>query len=253
VENNIQMADFVSQYPTVLLGTSIQPISKNRREWALPVGTPKISKHVTSFELDVSSLGIAKVLVVPPAQLYGPFLSYRVHRKGTYEVLFGLCRTCMEKRVLTYCTHTEPQRAFVGTYTLAELRYAMQLGYQIKKWIEVWEYPEGSNSLFQNLILPCMVQKIKSKRKGLLNTQNEWTALGRETKEYLEELLGREVTPEEFEDLKCLQFSMSSNQWRITRFGFCASCSERVASIATACFNGYRAALNTDRVTPELR
>jgi DNA polymerase type B, organellar and viral len=201
VDSQIQMADFVSQYPTVLLGTSIQPISKNRRQWALPVGTPMVKRNPENYVLKETVLGIAKILVVPPTQLYVPFLSYRVHRKGTYEVLFGLCRTCMEKRVETYCHHSESQRAFVGTYTLAEIRYAEQLGYTIQKWIEVWEYPEGSDSLFQNLILPCMIQKIKSKRKGLLTDENEWTELGKETKVYVEELLGREVFPDEFEDV----------------------------------------------------
>jgi len=200
----ISMVDFVSQYPTAMLGESYDPYEVNmKRQWNLPTGYPQMIHHPIMYDpFSHALLGIAKVEVLPPSNLYCPFLSYQtqslLHAQAK-EVIYGLCRECMRHRYYGECFHEEHERAFIGTWTLSEIRYAIQLGYRVLSWIEVWEYPTQSNTLFRNFIVPFMKNKICSKAHGLVE-DGVFTAKGLLVQSYLHELTGSYVDPSDFQN-----------------------------------------------------
>lgn len=215
----IQMSDFVSQYPTTLLGESYDPLDvegdpQAMLQWPFPVGIPKMEFHPRFSDQDgddeeyditrTEKMGIIKCRVLCPQNLYAPFLGYKVTSRlaaGAYEVMYGCCKTCMEQRSYP-CTHTNVrERAIVGTWTLSEVRYAVrELGYKIIEVIEIWEYEESSTNLFRSFIAPFMVEKIRSKRSGLVTEEGQFTAKGQKVNDYVFELIGRRLTPDEIED-----------------------------------------------------
>lgn len=199
--SRISMVDFVSQYPTSMLGESYDPYEPATKvDWWLPTGFPEVIQRPVSYQLDHERLGIAKVKIHPPFQLYAPFLSLQVPSRvnvGSYEVLYGLCRTCMTERRGQSCTHSIEERSFIGTWTLTELRHAVSLGYQVQEWIEVWEYPTKSKELFRSFIVPFMKNKICSKASGLV-CDGVFTEKGHKVAQYLFEITGESVTPEDF-------------------------------------------------------
>lgn len=201
--NPLQMCDFVSEYPTTLLGKSYDPLAVDEQDsqltWPFPCGTPVQYWHPSVDSIDESMIGIMKCKILPPRNLYAPFLSYRVYFNSTYEVIYGLCRTCMELR-LWPCSHEEEERAFTGTWTCAEILHAIRLGYRVLYIVEWWQYPTQSTSLFRKFIIPFMVEKIISKRSGLVDDNNEFTEKGNRVNEYLFSLAGRYYEPDEFKN-----------------------------------------------------
>ena len=199
VKNEIQMVDFVSQYPTSLLGISYSPYTDEKIEWFLPTGCSRRVKP-DLFQLS-EKLAIIKCKILPPRQLYAPFLGYKASSllSGTYEVIYGLCRTCMDYRNLHLCNHCDNDREFIGTWTSVEIHHALKLGYKISKVIDVWEYDEKSNSLFTSFIIPFMITKIISKKDGLVEN-NSFTEKGKLISEYVYEICGRQLSPDEFQN-----------------------------------------------------
>ncbi len=203
----ISMVDFVSQYPTVLLGESYDPLDMNRTmQWYIPTGVPTIVFPVPEeYELKEDVEGVAWCMVLPPQDLYAPFLSYRTPSKictGSYEVLYGLCKACMETRNCEDCEHVDEEREFQGTWTLTELRYAQSIGYHIQTFYEVWEYAERSTSLFRSFIAPIMKEKICSKTSGILR-DGAFTEKGVQVRQYLSEILEcpvDSITPDWFQN-----------------------------------------------------
>ena len=57
------------------------------------------------------------------------------------KLMFGLCRTCIDRR-LPECSHTQSERALHGTWTTDEVKKAVSKGYVIQKIFEVWHYDE---------------------------------------------------------------------------------------------------------------
>jgi hypothetical protein len=130
----LSYVDFVSQYPATMLGETMDPLHPSETlEWKLPVGTPiHLKQPVFSDLREQYATGIAKVAILPPQHLMFPFLSMKVFAKklgeeGTFEILYGLCRTCMEIRSKV-CSHTEEERYLIGTWTMSELTYAESIG-----------------------------------------------------------------------------------------------------------------------------
>lgn len=199
--NEIQMCDFVSEYPTTLLGTSYDPLDLNGESvlcWPFPVGQPVVQFHPSLDKYDESLIGVIKCRVLPPDNLYAPFLSHRVYYNNTYEVMYGLCRTCMTHR-LWPCSHSEEERSFVGTWTLAEIHHAVKLGYQILSIVDMWTYPSQQTDMFRSFIVPFMVEKILSKKDGIVDGQ-VFTGRGLQIKDYLLSLSGKEYTPDAFDN-----------------------------------------------------
>lgn len=201
VPGKIQMVDFVSQYPTSMLGASSDPYQPDQKiEWGMPTGTFKRIVFPKQYELRKEVLGVIKCVVLPPRDLYAPFLGYRVTShisSQSYEVIYGNCRTCMEERALQ-CTHAVEERAFTGTWTLIEMCYAQTLGYEILKVMEVWEYSENNTTLFRDFMVPFIISKTCCKRSGLVDMDNQFTGKGQQTADWLEELTGRVFTPDDF-------------------------------------------------------
>lgn len=200
----LQMCDFVSEYPTTLLGSSADPLTPPEREeedvldWTFPVGQPLIRDNVPVDEYDSEWCGIIKCTVVPPQHLYAPFLSYRVYRNNTYEVIYGNCRSCMEARCWP-CNHlVDVDRQFTGTWTCAEITHALSLGYKLKSIREVWIYETTSTRMFRDFIVPFMVEKILSKRKGLVDNDGNLTDVGTQTVDYIYKLNKRSVLAKDF-------------------------------------------------------
>ena len=130
--DEIRYADINSLYPYV---------NKTR---TYPVGHPEILVHPTNQNLD-SYFGIAKVKILPPANLYHPVLPVRIADK----LMFPLCAQCVVEQLqkpwlerTEMCLHTEEQRCLYGTWCTPELQKAIEKGYQIKKIYEVWHFPE---------------------------------------------------------------------------------------------------------------
>lgn len=205
VPQECAMVDFVSQYPTVCFGESVDPLdctSERMLEWPLPIGQPNRMYRPQSYDWNKECLGIAKVQVLPPQNCYAPFLSYRtIGAYNEMEVCYGCCKACMDLHQTTECFHSPEERAFVGTWTISEIRYALSIGYTILDVVEVWEYPSKSHTLFRSFIVPFMYNKIVSKTGGCVDhSRTEFTEKGKQVALYLRHLLNRDVSPLEFTD-----------------------------------------------------
>jgi G:T-mismatch repair DNA endonuclease (very short patch repair protein) len=90
--NKGRYLDVVSLYPTV----------QNYDEF--PIGHPVkiIPKPGTSF--NPNWFGIMRCKILPPRGLYHPVLPYKQKTNGAHKLLFGLCRTCMNK-IDQDCSH----------------------------------------------------------------------------------------------------------------------------------------------------
>src|SRR5580692_4777918 len=82
--------DVVSLYPTVMYYDRY------------PVGHPK--KIIKPADYDPEWFGFAYVKILPPRKLYLPVLPYKQKANQSHKLLFGLCRTCME-RIDIKCYH----------------------------------------------------------------------------------------------------------------------------------------------------
>lgn len=203
----IQMVDYVSQYPTSLLGESICPFTQDKIYWPMPTGphTSIWKPKKYSFE---NQLGVIKCRVLPPQDLYAPFLGYKLKSlvdPGVNEVIYGLCKECMDIRNQKECFHiNEFERSFVGTWTLTEIDYALSLGYKILNITEVWVYQDKDHNLFKNFIVPFMITKITSKKSGLV-VNEEFTTKGLELAAYVKESTGVQLVPSQFQNSPSLR------------------------------------------------
>lgn len=202
--HRMQVSDFVSQYPMVLIGESYHPLTGEKRKWDMPTGVPRIVYRPQSYVFDRNILGIIKCRVLAPGQMYAPFLGFKVpsaisDAEGQFETLYGLCRQCMISRSWERCQHSDDDRSFIGTWTLGEIYFAMDHGYQVLDVIEVWEYPTRTNDLFREFIIPFMIAKTCCKKSGLVE-EDQFTSRGIEVCEYIYEVTGRRLTPQDFKD-----------------------------------------------------
>ncbi len=202
--DSITMVDFVSQYPTTMLGDSFDPFSEEMLQWPMPTGTLQRVSHPEQVDWNtMDALGVCKVNILCPRALYAPFLGLQVQSvlcPGGYEVLYGCCRTCMIQRSVHLCEHDEDERAFVGTWTCSEIRYACSIGYRVIDTLDCYTYSSQSSDLFRSFIVPFMKEKICSKRKGIVTADNQWTDQGVRICEYLTVLTGVRPTMDEFVD-----------------------------------------------------
>jgi G:T-mismatch repair DNA endonuclease (very short patch repair protein) len=138
----IRLLDFKSLYPTT-------------NKWLrYPVKHPKVYTEDFPPLLDVHGLIHCKVL--PPGNLYNPVLPEKLSGK----LLFHLCSKCGREKKDDYCTHTDDERAILGTWVSYELHLALKMGYTVQEVYEVWDYPEtrqydkdtGENGLFNQYV-----------------------------------------------------------------------------------------------------
>ena len=106
------------------------------------VGHPQI---ITENFADVSTyFGLIKCTVLPPRGLFHPVLPYRTQGK----LMFPLCKTCADTLDQNPCTHTDEERAILGTWCHVELMKAIEKGYEVLEIHEVWHWEETTNQLF---------------------------------------------------------------------------------------------------------
>ncbi|XP_048252721.1 uncharacterized protein LOC125380975 [Haliotis rufescens] len=103
-----------------------------------PVGHPKIvDKPDVSRLFDLHGLVMCRIL--PPKRLYHPLLPYRTCGK----LMFPLCRTCADSQQQETCSHTDEERAWVGTYATVEVQEAVrECDYEVLHIFEAWHFEE---------------------------------------------------------------------------------------------------------------
>ena len=81
--------------------------------------------------------GLLKCKVLPPSSLYHPVLPCKINGK----LMFPLCYTCALNTVQVPCTHSDEERAFVGTWVTLEIEKAVEKGYKIVDKYSAWHFP----------------------------------------------------------------------------------------------------------------
>ena len=66
--------------------------------------------------------------------------------------MFPLCRTCADTLNQNPCTHTDEERAILGTWCHVELMKAIEKGYEVLEMHEVWHWEETTNELFTDYV-----------------------------------------------------------------------------------------------------
>ena len=145
-EGKAMYVDFTSLYP-----------DRNKNE-EYPLGHPII---ITQNFADVSSYkGLLKLKILPPRDLYHPVLPFKCNGK----LMFSLCRTCTLNLQQEPCTHSDEERAFVGTWVSLEIDKAIEKGYKVLEIYEVWHFSDFSSDLFKDYINTFL--KIKQEASG---------------------------------------------------------------------------------------
>ena len=144
--------------------TSLYPFVMRARQY--PMGHPVRIR--SNFNYTVNTyFGVAKAVLLPPRDLYHPILPVKVRdEEGNVKLMFPLCNQCAVESnfVIDSCNHTEEERCVRGTWTTPELYFAMENGYVLKKFVEVWNYPWKTDLCFKKYI--DMFFKIKAQAKG---------------------------------------------------------------------------------------
>ena len=78
--------------------------------------------------------------------------------------MFPLCKTCTDTLNQNPCTHSEQERAILGTWCHVELMKAIEKGYEILKIHEVWHFPVHTDELFKEYVNTFL--KIKQEASG---------------------------------------------------------------------------------------
>ena len=117
----LRYVDFTSLYPWVC------------KYGVFPLGHPTVHYPETMPE---NVQGLMRCKVLPPARLFHPVLPARINGK----LLFPLCGTCAETQAQGTCTHTDEERALIGTWVTLELDKALEMGYQILERYSAWHF-----------------------------------------------------------------------------------------------------------------
>ncbi|CAC5373733.1 unnamed protein product [Mytilus coruscus] len=121
-----------------------------------------------------------KCKILPPKGLYHPVLPYKqLTSDNTHKLLFGLCRTCMNKISFKCkhiddptlnkhdkiheikrckeckniknekCIHSDEERVIVGTWSTIEIDKAIEKGYKLQKIYELEHFEKTSTDIFK--------------------------------------------------------------------------------------------------------
>jgi hypothetical protein len=171
---SIQYVDVCSLYPWVC------------KYGKYPVGHPTIyvgDKECRQRGLDVE--GLLKCKVLPPSNLYHPVLPAKMNAK----LMFVLCATCGDGQVQDDCNHESHDRALVGTWTMDEIRKAVEKGYVILDMYELWEYNVATyenGGLFTDFINKFL--KMKQEASGYPS----WCKSEEDKEQYIEDYFKKE-------------------------------------------------------------
>ncbi|XP_054257504.1 uncharacterized protein LOC128982573, partial [Macrosteles quadrilineatus] len=151
-----------------------------------PVGHPTV--YVGDAECrgrGLSVEGLLKCKILPPVDLYHPVLPSRMHGK----LMFVLCRKCGEETNQDNCHHSDDERALVGTCVMDEIRVAVENGYNILQYYELWEYGVATfekGGLFTEFINKFL--KMKQEASGY----PEWCQTDEDKNRYIRQYLDHE-------------------------------------------------------------
>ena len=175
--------------------TSLYPWVNKRCVY--PLGHPEIIFNPSLEEFD-EYFGLAKVTILPPAELFHPVLPVRGHK-----LTFPLCGACVQEQQdvpllerSSVCHHSPQERALVGTWCTPEIQKAREVGYELQTVHEVWHFKESEQGLFAEYVNTWL--RIKTQATG-------WPS-NRETEEqrqaFLQEYEEKEDIPLEETEMK---------------------------------------------------
>ena len=144
--------------------TSLYPWVNKTQEY--PLGHPEIFTQVPVQEFS-QYFGLAKVTILPPAELFHPVLPMRCGGKLTFPLCAACVKTQQELPMLKrtpICDHSRPERMLVGTWCTPEIKEARKRGYELVKVHEVWHFKETSVGLFKDYVNAWL--KIKTEASG---------------------------------------------------------------------------------------
>lgn len=184
--------DVTSLYPTVM------------SKCLYPVGHPNII--TANFDYTTNAyFGVCKAVVLPPQDLWHPVLPVGVSdSKNTEKLMFPLCNQCAVEAnfELDSClNHTVEQRCIQGCWTTPELYLAVEMGYSIQKFFEVWHYEQQTDEYFKSYIQTFF--KLKAQAKGY----PAWANTDAKKAEYLIQFRkdnGIDLDPNEMRDDKAM-------------------------------------------------
>ena len=78
--------------------------------------------------------------------------------------MFPLCKTCADTLNQNPCTHTDEERAILGTWCHVELMKAIEKGYEVLEIHEVWHWEQITDELFKDYV--NMYLKLKQEASG---------------------------------------------------------------------------------------
>jgi hypothetical protein len=103
--------------------------------------------------------GLIKCKILPPQKLWLPVLPLHCNKK----MVFTLCKTCAEQEN-DVCTHSDKDRALVGTWTSVELNKALSLGYRLLEIYQIWHWDEWSDQVYSQYVNKYL--KMKQEASG---------------------------------------------------------------------------------------
>ena len=91
------------------------------------------------------------VRVLAPKDFMVPYIPHKMDGK-----LMGfLCRSCSLQGAVQRmpCVHSSLERSWVDTYTSIDMDGAINVGYHVLEYYELWHYPKGGDKFFKDFIL----------------------------------------------------------------------------------------------------
>ena len=176
--------------------TSLYPWVNKTQEY--PLGHPDIYTRVPVEDFE-QYFGLAKIDILPPADLFHPVLPFRCGGKLT----FPLCGQCVREQQQVpmlqrsrFCRHSPEQRMLRGTWCTPEIQKARDMGYELKAVHEVWHFQESEEGLFSEYVNTWL--KIKTEASG-------WPAKYKteeEKRSFIEQFEAKEGIPLNYDSIK---------------------------------------------------
>ena len=149
----IEYSDVTSLYPTV-----------NKHD-EYPIKHPHIIRCDFDWEMN-AYFGMISAKVLPPKNLLHPVLPVRAQMgKDGEKLVFALCRKCVEEQnyEIDSCEHDDEEKAFEGSWISPEFYKAIEKGYTVLQFFEVWHYPLRRKGLYSNYVDLWFAMKAQAK------------------------------------------------------------------------------------------
>ena len=99
----------------------------------------------------VHVMGSMMVSILAPSDLMYPFLSYKAKNGSLFNTL---CSSCCETKSFKLCSHSEKERAIMGSFMISEIEYSLKLGYKLLAIFECHVYTK------QDYVFKDFVEKL---------------------------------------------------------------------------------------------